>query len=170
MANKTSRVNGKSGESMWTADGELCFRTNNKVQRMPLAEVKTIDVMNVEEARNLVNSTELVPHGVWTDEMKSSAGKTAFLAATNDDSCWVMEINKSQAPNAQTFARTISATGESEGDQREKRAIDTPLGGLMVIGEIVCILGAIFALYTLEQPIVAIILMVAALVMFFFAR
>ena len=171
MANKNSRVNGKGGESMWIADGEFCFRTNNKVQRIPADSVSFIDILNVEEARKLVNSTELVPYGVWTNEMKSSSGKTMFLAATNDECCWVMEIAKSQVPNAGEFVRNFApAIEEKERAKVPTRAINTPLGGLLTIGEIVCLLGAVFALYNFQQPIIAIVLSVAAAVMFFFVK
>ena len=170
MANKTSRVNGKNGESMWVADGEICFRTNNNVQRMPAESSASLAILNVEEARELVNTSELVPYGVWTNDMKSSAGKTVFLAATGEESLWVMEISKNQSPNAQGFVRNFAPGEVEEKGKLPTRAIDTPLGGVMAIGEIACLIGAVVALYNFEQPIIGLILAIAATVMFFFAR
>ena len=171
MAKKTSRVNGRNGESMWMADGELCFRTNNKVQRMPLTKLDSIAIMNVESARELVGASDYVPYGAWTNEMPSSGGKTLYLTATNNEACWVMEINKSQVPNAQDFVGLIDSSAlENLGDDIPTKAITTPLGGLFVIGEIVCILGAVFVLYVFAQPVIAILLLAAACLMFFKAR
>ena len=173
MAKGTTRVNGKNGESMWVTDDEICFRTGGKVQKIALGNLSSLAVENNEDARKLVVDTELVPYGAWTEDMPSTKGKSAFLVATSDDRCWVMEMNKSQLPTAQEFVRNVAPEGE-DALKRQKvvagRAIDTPLGGLFTILSILCVFAAILLVFTLNQPLIGLIVAIAGLVMYFLIK
>lgn len=173
MAKGTSRVNGKSGESMWVADDEMCFRTGGKVQKMALGDLTALEINNNEEARELVVNTELVPYGTWTEGMPSSKGKTLCLVAQDDERCWVMEINKSQLPAAQGFVHGVAPMSGLDAKEEkvvEGRAIDTPLGGLFTILSILCIFLAVFLVFAFNQPLLGLIVAIAALVMHFLIK
>jgi hypothetical protein len=167
MAKNVSRVNGRGGESMWCDGEELSFRTGGRVQRMPVGEIRTIDISNAEDARALVQETELVPYGAWTEEMPTAKGKSDFVVATSDDSCWVMEINKNQSPNALSFVRGIKPVEKPKAeDFKLYAAIQTPLGAVFAVGSIVCVCLAIYFIFSAQMAIPGIIAAIAAIVMF----
>lgn len=173
MAKGATRVNGKGNESMWVSDEDLCFRVGGKVRKIPLDSLVALSLENVEEARALVTKTELVPYGSWTEGMASSKGKSLFVVARDNESLWVMEINKSQLPTAQEFVRGV--TPQSAEDAKiEKivagRAIDTPLGGVFTILSIVCVFAAVLLVFTLNQPLIGLIVAIAGLVMHFLIK
>ena len=164
------RVTGRKNESMYIEDEELCFKTANKVQRMPLEGVRDISILNVEEARESVKTEDLVPYGAWTEEMPSTGGNSAFLVVRGRASLWVMEITKSQVPNASKFVNRVKPKPTEEEDERRlwvpNRAINTPLGGLFTIGSIVCVLLAIFMVFSFQQPVLGLLFAGAAIAMF----
>lgn len=167
MARGVARVNGRNGESMWKDGEELSFRTGGKVRKMGFDRLRTLRITNAEEARTEVCETELVPVGCWTDEMPASKGKFDYLLATSDDECWVMEVAKSQERNAQSFVEGIRPREKATADDYKLyTAIQTPLGGVFAIGSIVCVLLAIYFVFTLQMSIVGILFGVAAIVMF----
>ena len=173
MAKGATRVNGKNNESMWVTDEDLCFRVGSKARKIPLSSLAALSLENVEEARKLVTETELVPYGSWTENMPSSNGKTLYVVARDDESLWVMEINKSQLPTAQDFVHDIAPQSEEDA-KREKivagRVIDTPLGAVFTILSIVCVIAAIFLVFSLEQPLIGLIVAIAGLVMHFLIK
>ena len=169
-AKDSVRVIGRNGESMYIEDEELCFKTANKVQSMPLEVVRDIGILNAEEARESVRTEDLVPYGKWTGEMPSTGGNTAFLAVRGRASLWVMEINKSQVPNASGFANRVKPKPKDEDDESRlwvpNRAINTPLGALFTIGSILCVLLAIFLVFSFQQPLLGLLAAAAAIIMF----
>lgn len=174
MAKGTTRVNGKNGESMWVTDDELCFRVGGKVRKIARESLVYLAVDNNEDARKAVTQTELVPYGAWTEEMPSSKGKSAFLVVADDESCWVMEINKSQLDGAQEFVQGVGFESADAKKDREQvvigRAIDTPLGGLFTILSIACVFVAAFLVFAFEQPALGLVVAVAGLVMHFLIK
>jgi hypothetical protein len=165
-----SRVNGKNGEYMSIEKDQLCFKTGGEVRQMPLESVAGMDIANAEDARNAVTTEDLVPYGAWTAEMPSVGGKSVFVLTRGRSSLWVMEINKSQVPNASSFvSRALPKDGKDDEDRFRipNRVINTPLGGLFTIGSIACLFLAIFLVFTWNQPILGLISAVAAVVMYF---
>jgi hypothetical protein len=165
-----SRVNGKNGEYMSIEKDQLCFKTGGEVRQMPLESVAGMDIANAEDARNAVTTEDLVPYGAWTAEMPSVGGKSVFVLTRGRSSLWVMEINKSQVPNASSFvSRALPKDGKDDEDRFRipNRVINTPLGGLFTIGSIACLFLAIFLVFTWNQPILGLIAAVAAVVMYF---
>lgn len=169
MAKKVSRrVNGRHGESMSLEGDELSFKTGGKTEHMAKEVVSDISVVNTEEAREIVNTTDMVMHGTWTNEMPTTGGNSMFLAVKGRAHCWVMEITKAQVPNAATFCETVLPREKDDEDRFKipNRVINTPLGAVFTVGSIACVILAIFALYTFEQPIITLILAIAAIVMY----
>lgn len=168
MAKTATRVNGRNNETMWVDRDELCFRSAGEVHRMSLAKLLTIGIKNIEVARAAAEDTEREPVGVWVTDMSSSGGKTDFLVVTDSESCWIMEINKSQAPNALQFVQGIRPYSEKElkEEKKEYAAVQTPLGAAFTLGSIICVFGAMFCVWTLELPLVGLALAAAAIVMF----
>lgn len=167
MAKESVRINGKSNESLWVTEDELCFRTGGKVLKISRPELRYLAIDNAEDARRAVSESDLVPYGAWTEELSSSKGKSVYVVAKDDASCWVMEISKNQLPTAQSFVKGARPETEEEEDEQviPGRVIDTPLGGLFTIGSIVCVLLAVFLVFTLDQPLLGLIVAVAAIVM-----
>lgn len=162
------RVIGRNGESMQVEGDELCFSTKNMVERMPLEVLSDLYICNTEEAREAVTTEELIPYGVWTKEMPSVGGKSVFLVAKGRVSLWVMEINKSQVPNASSFVDNLNPRKDDDNKLRiPNRVINTPLGAAFTVGSIACAFLAIFSLYSFGQPILALVFAIAAIVMFF---
>lgn len=166
MAKSVARVNGRNGESMWSSDGELHFRTGGKARTMSQGDIQKIDLTNVEEARKLVTDTELVPYGEWTKEMPSPKSKSDYVVVFNSDSCWVMEISRSQATNALNFVKSVQPESVKPEEYKLYAAIQTPLGGILTIGTIVCILTAIYFIFSARMAIPGILFAIAAIVMF----
>lgn len=163
----SKRVNGRNGETMWLEEDELCFKAGGSVERMPKEVVSYMSIVNTEDARSLVKESDLILHGAWTKDMPSVGGKSVFLVVKGRAHCWVMEISKNQVPNASSFVDGIMPKQEDEDRLRiPNRVINTPLGGLFTIGSIVCVILAIFLVYSFEQPILGLIAAVAAIVMF----
>lgn len=169
MANAkgASRVIGRNGENMWVEDDELCFKTGGSVERMATDVLANMEILNVEEAREAVNTAEKVPHGAWVKNMTSSGGKTMYLVATGRANLWVMEINKSQVPNASAFVSRLVPEDEDKNSLRiPNRVINTPLGGLFTVGSIVCLILAVFAVYNFQQPLIGLALAGASIAMY----
>jgi hypothetical protein len=171
MANGKSsmRVNGRNGESMWVDDELLSFRTGGKVETMPLEGVSLAKLVNVEEARSILSSTELIPHGAWTQKTESSGKKTAYVMIQGRANCWIMEVTDSQRPNAYGFVTSIKPQDDEDKGEGyiPGRVINTPLGALFTIGSIACVFGAYFLVFQFELPIPGIIVAMAGLIMFF---
>lgn len=166
MAKESVRINGKSNESMWVTDDELCFRTGGKVLKMTRDTLRYLAIDNAEDARAVVSESDLVPYGAWTEGLSSSKGKSVFVVAKDDTSCWVMEISKNQQPTAQSFVKGACPPGEKKDEVTiPGRVIDTPLGGLFTVGTIVCVFLAVFLVFTFDQPLLGLIAAVAAIVM-----
>lgn len=174
MAKGTTRVNGKHGESMWVTDEDLCFRTGGKVRKIALGDLSYLSIDNAEDTRRMVTQTELVPYGAWTDAMPSTKGRSVFLVAQDSQSCFVMETAKSQLPTAQNFVLDNVPDSEDKKDQYDKivpgRAIDTPLGGVFTILSVLCVIAATFLVFSFEQPVLALIVAIAGLVMHFLIK
>ena len=167
MAKNVQRVNGRNGESMWVDGEDLSFRTGGKVRHMPLHDVRSIDISNAEDAKALVENTELVPFGFWTEEMPSAKGRADYVMVTSDENCWVMEVSKTQSPNALTFVRGIKPVEKASADDYKLySAIQTPLGGVFAIGSIVCVGLAVYLIFTAELAIPGILVAIAGIVMF----
>ena len=167
MAKNVVRVNGRGGESMWTSDGELSFRTSGKVHTIEDGHLRDLSIVTAEEARKVVEETELVPFGAWTSEMKSSKGKYEYLVARDDQCVWVMEISKNQSPHAYDFIKAVNSSGEiAKKEYKLYAAIQTPLGGVLAIGTIACIALALYFTYYAQMSVVGILFGVAAIVMF----
>ena len=162
------RVIGRNGESMQLDGEDLCFKTANKVERIPLEVLSDISICNTEEAREAVTTEDLVPYGAWTKDMPSVGGKSVFVVARGRASLWVMEINKSQVPNASAFVDNVRPADEDDENKFRipNRAINTPLGAVFTIGTIVCVLAAIFLVYTFNQPVWALLAAAAAIAMY----
>lgn len=162
-----SRVNGRNGENMYVEGDELCFKTKGEVCRMPLEVLTSIEIANAEQAREAVKGEDLVPYGAWCEEMPAVGGKSVFVLARGRASLWVMEITKNQVPNASSFVNDINPNSDEDDSLRiPNRVINTPLGGLFTVGSIVCILLAIFCVFSWNQPVIGLILAVAAIIMY----
>ncbi len=163
-----SRVNGRNGENMSLEGDELNFRVANKVERMPKEVVNYISVVNTGDARELVRTCDLVPYGAWTEEMPSTGGKSMFLVVKGRASIWVMEITKSQVPNASSFCEVVMPREKDDENKRliPNRAINTPLGAVFTIGSIVCLILAVFLVFTMEQPLLGLIAAGASIAMY----
>lgn len=171
MAERMTRVNGKRGESMWSDGTTLFYRAGGETHEVAVDAVDTFAALTLEEAREVVGSTEHRVYGAWTRDMPSSGGKTQALVMTGDGQCWAMEFAKSQLTGAHKFARRIKPKEEEEEEEiKIYPAIQTPMGGLMAIGSILCVVAASFSVFLFEQPVVGIILAVAAVVMWVYAR
>ena len=163
------RVIGRNGENMQIDGEDICFKTDNKVERIPLEALSDIEICNTEQARNAVTTEDLVPYGRWTKEMPSVGGKSVFLVVRGPASLWVMEINKSQVPNASAFVDGVRPTDENEDENKLRipnRAINTPLGAVFTVGTIACIVVAIFLVYSFKQPLWGLLAAAAAIVMY----
>lgn len=172
MANDKSatRVNGRNGEVMWVEEDVLSFRTGGAVESMPAQNLTELAIVDAQTARDLVKKTELVPYGAWTKHTEGSNGKTAYLVAKGRVSMWIMEITKSQVPNADSFIKKIRPSFMPEDEKAgyiPGRVINTPLGALFTVGSIACVLGASFLVFEFQQPIAAIIVGIIGLAMFF---
>jgi|GEM_PF-3771907 len=171
MANEKSskRVNGRNGETMWVDDEVLSFKTSGTVETMPLESVSFAALVNAEKARELLMTTELVPHGVWTQKMETSNKKTAYVVIQGRVSCWVMEITKNQTPNAYSFVNGVRPQEEEEKGEGyiPGRVINTPLGALFTILSIVSVFAAYFLVFQFHSPLAGIIVAMAGLIMFF---
>lgn len=168
MAKKEShRVNGRHGEVITLEGDELSFKTGGKSELMAKEVVSYINVVNTEEAREIATTSDMVLHGAWTQEMPATGGNYMFLVAKGRAHCWIMEITKAQVPNAAAFCETVMPREKGENDLSiPNRVINTPLGGLFTIGSIACTVLAIFCVYSFNQPILALVLAIASIVMF----
>lgn len=169
-AKGSTRINGRNGEYMSLDGDQICFKTGGEVRKMPLEAVADMEIVNTEDARNAVTTEDLVPYGAWTAEMPSVAGKSVFVVTRGRASLWVMEINKSQVPNASSFVSRVLPSDDGEDENRFRipnRVINTPLGGLFTIGSIACLFLAIFFVFSWNQPILGLIAAAAAIVMYF---
>ena len=122
----------------------------------------------VEEARAEVESSaEAV--GKWCEEKRGGKGKTLLLVGATKRQCWVMEVTKSQGPNAVAFAKEICPAESGEEEELEYKlyaAIQTPKGALFTVGSIACALGAYYFLGQEQQPIIALVLAGLSIFMF----
>ena len=170
MAKNATRVNGRHGERMWLEDGIVRFKSQNETYEFPIGEFERFDILNVEEARGLVEQSRDLA-GEWTKEQKSPNAKSLLLVGAGRGFCWVMEVTKSQGPTAISFARGICPSGSKEEEAREYKlyaAIQTPRGGLCAVGSIAC---AFLAYYFVGIAKIAIVgLLCAALSIFLFTR
>lgn len=173
MAKEVSRVNGKAGESMMIDNNVVSFRSGGTTHTMELGRIKVMEVRNAEEAKAFVNEAPNDSVGLWAyNGCKSAGGKCLYIVGRDTEQRWAMEVNKSQANNALAFCnRVIPKTKEEqEEDIKLYAAIQTPLGGLAAIGEIVCILGSYFATVNFQQPLLGLILAGLAIFLFFKAK
>ena len=169
MAKEVTRVNGKGGEVMEVSGGVVSFRTGGTAHKMDADKVAVMEVMNAEDARAFVEESPQDTFGLWAyNKMPSSKGKNVYVVARDTVQRWVMEISKNQAPNAVRFCRSIVPKSKKEEEEEIKlyAAIQTPLGAVFTIGSIACVLGAYAAVSVWEQPIAALVLAVAAIIMF----
>jgi hypothetical protein len=153
---------------MWADDVELSFRTGNKTLKISRPELKTLVLTNAEDARAALDDSHALPYGSWTEGDRSGGGGYSYLVASNKDVCWVMEITQAQVPSARSFVQHNKPTKDkSEGHDVPTRAINTPLGALFTVGSIVCVFAAIALVFFFQQPIIGIIVAIAATVMWF---
>lgn len=167
-AKGSSRVIGRHGETMSVEGEELCFKTGGKTNKMPLEAVASISIENTEGAREAVTTEDLVPYGAWTEEMPSVGGKSVFVVVKGRASLWVMEITKNQVPNASSFVDRVRPQ-QDDGESKLRipnRVINTPLGALFTVGSIVCVILAVFLVYTWQLPILGLVAAVAAILMY----
>ncbi len=168
MAKTVMRVNGKNGENMSIEDGVVRFKSENVVYDKDVEDFSSFDIINVEEARELVDAKRDVV-GLWTKDTQSTKGKTSLLVGAGKGFCWVMEINKTQSQNAISLARSICPSASEEDEELEYKlyaAIQTPKGALFTVGSIGCALGAYFVLGNLQQPLIALVLAGLSIFMF----
>ena len=164
----SKRVIGRNGEHVLLEGDELSFKTGGGVEHMAVEVVTYAAIVNTEQARELVNTSDLVPHGAWTKEMGSTAGKSVFLVIKGRAHMWVMEITKNQVPNASSFVEGIAPKDE-EGKNPlaiPNRVINTPLGGLFAIGSIVCLILATFLVFSWDQPLLGLLAAAASIFMY----
>lgn len=169
MANKVSRrVNGRKGEVITLEGDELSFKTGGTTEHMASEVVTRADVVNTEEARDIVKTTDMIMHGAWTAETPSTGGSSMFLVVMGRAHCWVMEITKAQVPNAATFAETLLPREKNDEDALKipNRVINTPLGAVFTIGSIACLLLAVFLIFTYQQALLGLIAAAASIAMF----
>lgn len=162
------RINGRNGERIYVEGEDICFKTGGSVEKIPLEVLAGIELTNTEQARAAVNGEDLVPHGAWCEEMPSVGGKSVFVVVRGRASLWVMEINKSQIPNARQFIKDVKPSEEDDESKLwvPNRAINTPLGAVFTIGTIVGILLAIFCVFSWNQPLIGLIIAVGVILMF----
>lgn len=155
---------------MWLEEDDMvCFRTGGSTERLAKESISSLRILNTEEARDLVGGTDLKPYGAWTKKMPSTGGKSMFLVAEGRVSLWVMEINRSQVPNASQFVQRVIPPEKMDDEGRlwiPNRAINTPLGGLFTIGSIVCVILAVFVVFNWQMPLLGLVLCAAAIAMF----
>jgi hypothetical protein len=151
----------------------VSFRSGGTTHTMELGRIKVMEVRNAEEAKAFVNEAPNDSVGLWAyNGCKSAGGKCLYIVGRDTEQRWAMEVNKSQANNALAFCnRVIPKTKEEqEEDIKLYAAIQTPLGGLAAIGEIVCIMGSYFATVNFQQPLLGLILAGLAIFLFFKAK
>ncbi|MDO4538408.1 MAG: hypothetical protein Q4B54_09630 [Coriobacteriales bacterium] len=169
MAKKAGRINGRHGEYISLSDEQLTFHSGAKSEKMPIAALMDIYISNPEEARKEVSGSNRYVHGQWTAEMPAVGGKSMFVVVADAKNLWVMEINKNQVPNASSFVADVKPANEDDKDRKTVpgRAIDTPMGALFTIGSIASVFVAFFLVYQFQQPILAIIVAIAGVLMYF---
>ena len=169
MAKQVSRVKGKGSEVMELADGKVVFRTAGHAYTMDADKVAVMQVMNGEDARAFVEESPSDVLGLWAyNGMPSAKGKNVYLVCRDTVKRWIMEVSKSQAPNAVRLAQTVCPKSKEEEEEEIKlyAAIQTPRGALFTVGSIACVIGASFALGNFQQPLIALVLAGAAIFMF----
>ena len=167
MAKSVSRVNGRNGESMWFEGDTVQFKSGNETHTAAKDDFDRFDILTAEDARKAVKEAREDALGAWAKDMPPTKGKTSFLVGTGKRLCWVMEVTKSQSPNALAFARRICEPAEEDVPEfKLYAAIQTPKGALFTVGSIGCALAAYFVLGQAQQPIVALILAGLSIFMF----
>lgn len=168
MAKNVLRVNGRNGESMWLENDKVFFRSENVTHELEVDDFTRFAILNVEEARAEVEAIK-DPVGVWCDETPSTKGKSLLLTGVGKRHCWVMEVTKSQGPNAIAFAKEICPVETEEKEELQYRlyaAIQTPKGALFTVGSIVCAFAAYYFVGIQEQPVIGLICAGASIFMF----
>lgn len=167
MARGAVRVNGRHNESMWVSGEEFCFRSGNSTHKMGMGELKALVISNVEDARAAADEPSLAPCGTWTEGDRSGGGYH-YLIVKSATECWIMEITQAQVSNARSFVQQYKpAKDKTEGHDVPTRVINTPKGALLTVGFIACVFIAILLVFTLEQPLIGLVVAIIGLVMWF---
>lgn len=172
MAKNAKRVNGRHGECMWVEDALVRFKTSGETYELPIDEFEGFGIMNVADARARIEASRDVM-GSWTHHQRRSNAKTLILVGYGVDFCCVMEVTKSQGPSALSFARGICPSGTKEEEQEEYKlyaAVQTPRGGMCVIGTIACALLAYYFVGVARLAIPGLICAALSIFLFIKAR